>query len=571
MAGETRVRIGDLLVTKGLISESQLQDALASQKKTGKKIGKVLVDLKLVGEVDLLKALSQHFNYPFVDLVHFKFSNDLVNKLPEAVCRRFRCILLSDEQQGYLVGMLDPLDLLALDELQRLLKRPVHPSFVRERELLSALDRCYRRATEIASIASELEGELKDSDFDLDNLVVSDDASDATVVRLLQSIMEDAVQVNASDIHIEPDEKVLRVRLRIDGELQEQVMEEKRISAALVSRLKIISGLDISEKRLPQDGRFNIRVSGKSIDVRISTMPIPYGESVVMRLLDHSNAMLPLEALGMPEDISNRFRTLIQRPHGMILVTGPTGSGKTTTLYSALNLLNQPEVKIITAEDPIEYRLSRINQVQVHSKIGLDFSTVLRTALRQDPDIILIGEMRDTETAEIALRAAMTGHLVLSTLHTNDSISTAMRLIDMGCEPFLVASALKAIIAQRLVKKICIHCKQSYAPEAQEKVWLRSIDPDKEGGEFFHGRGCHHCNNSGYTGRIGVYELLELDEVMLDALRRGDTAGFLKAAHYNQYFLPLENCALAYALEGLTSLQEVFRISSSLEDRRQHA
>lgn len=570
MSVETRVRIGDLLVTKGLISESQLMEALESQKKTGKKIGKVLVDLNLVGEVDLLKTLSLHFNYPFVDLVHFKFSNDLVNKLPEAVCRRFRCILLSDEQQGYLVGMLDPLDLLALDELQRLLKRPVHPGFVRERELLSALDRCYRRATEIASIASELEGELKDSDFDLDNLAVSDDASDATVVRLLQSIMEDAVQVNASDIHIEPDEKVLRVRLRIDGELQEQVMEEKRISAALVSRLKIISGLDISEKRLPQDGRFNIRVSGKSIDVRISTMPIPYGESVVMRLLDHSNAMLPLEALGMPEDISRRFRTLIQRPNGMILVTGPTGSGKTTTLYSALNLLNRPEVKIITAEDPIEYRLSRINQVQVYSKIGLDFATVLRTALRQDPDIILIGEMRDTETAEIALRAAMTGHLVLSTLHTNDSISTAMRLIDMGCEPFLVASAMKGIIAQRLVKKICTYCKKSHLLEAQERVWLRSIDPEKEGCEFFYGTGCHHCNNSGYTGRIGVYELLELDEVMLDALRRGDTAAFLKAAHYNQYFVPLESCALKYAVEGLTSLQEVFRISSHLEDRQQH-
>ncbi|MBL4606255.1 MAG: Flp pilus assembly complex ATPase component TadA, partial [Pseudomonadales bacterium] len=398
MAGEPRVRIGDLLVQKGLMSEEQLMQALSAQKKSGKKIGKVVVDLKFVDETQLLRALADHFKYPFVDLIRFRLDTDLVNKLQEAVCRRYRCILLSIEQEGYLVGMTDPLDLLALDELQRMLKRPVHPAFVKETDLLSALDRSYRKFSEIATIANELESELQESDFDLDSLAISDDASDATVVRLLQSILEDAVQVKASDIHIEPDEKVIRVRLRVDGELQEQVMEEKRIAAALVSRLKIISGLDISEKRLPQDGRFNIRVSGKSLDVRISTMPITNGESVVMRLLDHSNAQLPLEALGMPDYIVRRFRTLIERPHGMVLVTGPTGSGKTTTLYSALNVLNKPEVKIITAEDPVEYRLPRINQVQIHQKIGLDFASVLRTALRQDPDVILVGEMRDHET-----------------------------------------------------------------------------------------------------------------------------------------------------------------------------
>lgn len=571
MAGEPRVRIGDLLVQKGLMSEEQLMQALDAQKKSGKKIGKVVVDLKFVDETQLLQALADHFKYPFVDLVRFRLDNQLVNKLQETVCRRYRCILLSVEQEGYLVGMSDPLDLLALDELQRMLKRPVHPAFVKETDLLSALDRCYRKFSEIASIATELETELQESDFDLDNLAISDDASDATVVRLLQSILEDAVQVKASDIHIEPDDKVIRVRLRVDGELQEQVMEEKRIATALVSRLKIISGLDISEKRLPQDGRFNIRVSGKSLDVRISTMPISSGESVVMRLLDHSNAQLPMEALGMPDYIIRRFRILIGRPHGMILVTGPTGSGKTTTLYSALNVLNQPEIKIITAEDPVEYRLPRINQVQVHPKIGLDFSSVLRTALRQDPDVILVGEMRDHETAEIGLRAAMTGHMVLSTLHTNDSVSTAMRLIDMGCEPFLVASALKGIVAQRLVKKICEHCKQGYEPSAQENIWLESINVSKVGVPFYHGSGCHHCNNTGYSGRLGVYELLELDEAMLDALRRGNASEFAKAAYYNKHFIPLEECALQYASEGITSLQEVFRISSSLEDRTAEA
>ena len=567
MAGEPRVRIGDLLVNNGLMSEEQLMQALAEQKKSGKKIGKVVVDLKFVDETQLLQALADHFKYPFVDLVRFRLDSELVNKLEEAVCRRYRCILLSAEQEGFLVGMSDPLDLLALDELQRTLKRPVHPAFVKESDLLSALDRSYRKLSEIASIATELESELQESDFDLDSLAVTGDASDATVVRLLQSILEDAVAIKASDIHIEPDDKVLRVRLRVDGELQEQVMEEKRIASALVSRLKIISGLDISEKRLPQDGRFNIRVSGKSLDVRISTMPVTNGEGVVMRLLDHSNAQLPMEALGMPEHIVSRFSTLIKRPHGMVLVTGPTGSGKTTTLYSALSVLNQPEVKIITAEDPVEYRLPRVNQVQIHQKIGLDFSSVLRTALRQDPDIILVGEMRDHETAEIGLRAAMTGHMVLSTLHTNDSISTAMRLIDMGCEPFLVASALKGIIAQRLVKRICEHCTHVYVPPAQEITWLESIDATKSGETYHLGSGCHHCNNTGYNGRVGVYELLELDEAMLDALRQGNTAQFTKAAHYNKHFVPLSQCALQYAVEGITSLQEVFRISASLEDR----
>ncbi len=567
MAGEARVRIGDLLVQKGLMTDAQLSQALEIQKKSGKKIGKVVVELNFVDETKLLQTLANHFKYPYVDLIRFRIDSELVNKLQESLCRRYRCILLSTESEGYLVGMADPLDLLAVDELQRLLKRPVYPAFVKENDLLNALDKSYRRNTKIASIATELDSELSKSDFDLDNLTVADDLSDATVVRLLQSILEDAVQIRASDIHIEPDEKVIRVRLRVDGELQEQVMEEKRIASALVSRLKIISGLDISEKRLPQDGRFNMRVSGKSLDVRISTMPIANGESVVMRLLDHSNAMRPIEDLGMPDYICSRFRTLIERPHGMILVTGPTGSGKTTTLYSALNILNKPEVKIITAEDPIEYRLPRINQVQIHAKIGLDFAAVLRTALRQDPDVILVGEMRDQETAEIGLRAAMTGHLVLSTLHTNDSVSTAMRLIDMGCEPFLVASALRGIVAQRLVKKVCDYCKQTYTPTRQELIWLEAMDNTKLETPFFHGPGCHQCNNTGYSGRLGVYELLEMDEPMLDALRQGNTSMFAKAAYFNKYFISLSQCALSYASQGITSLQEVFRISSSLEDR----
>ena len=562
-----KVRIGDLLVSKGLIIDEQLKRALDEQKRTGKKIGKVVVDLGFVSESQLLQALAAHFSYPFVDMARFRLNNELIKTLPENYARRFRAIVLSEQPDGLLVGMGDPLDLLAMDELQRILRRPVHPAFVKEQELLDAMDRAYRRSEQIASIAVELDSELGTTDFDLDNLATTTDTAEAPVVRLLQSIFEDAVQVRASDIHIEPDETLLRVRLRIDGELQEQVMKEKRIAPALVSRLKIMSGLDISEKRLPQDGRFNIRVTGKSIDVRLSTLPVPYGECVVMRLLDQSAGMLSMDRLGMPENIRVRFENLIHRPYGMVLVTGPTGSGKTTTLYAALNLLNAPERKVITAEDPIEYRLSRINQVQINSKIGLTFASVLRTALRQDPDIILVGEMRDHETAEIGLRAAMTGHMVLSTLHTNDSVSTAMRLLDMGCDAFLVASSLRAVIAQRLVRRICEYCKQPYKLTVQEMAWLGNIDGTALDAQFHKGTGCHQCNNTGYSGRIGVYELLEMDEHLLFALRKGDAAEFTKAAEHNPHFRSLAKCALDYARQGVTSVQEVFKISASLDDR----
>ncbi len=567
MARPTKVRIGDLLVSKGLITEDQLMKSLAEQKNTGKKIGKAVVDLGFTTDNLLLQALADHFGYPFVDLTHFKLNNDLILGLPESHARRYRALILSEQPDGYLIGMADPLDLLVIDELQRHLKRPVHPAFVKEEDLLSALDRVYRRQEQIATIATELEGELEETDFDLEALATSSDTAEAPVVRLLQSIFEDAVQVRASDIHIEPDEHVLRVRLRIDGELQEQIMKEKRIASALVSRLKIMSGLDISEKRLPQDGRFNIRIMNKSIDIRLSTLPVAFGESVVMRLLDQSEGTLTIDKLGMPERITSRFKNLIERPNGLVLVTGPTGSGKTTTLYSALAQLNKPEIKIITAEDPIEYRLPRISQVQISTKVGLTFSKVLRSALRQDPDIILVGEMRDHETAEIGLRAAMTGHMVLSTLHTNDSVSTAMRLIDMGCDSYLVASSLRAVIAQRLVRKVCTHCSAPYELTPQESTWLSHIDGKALDASFFRGRGCHHCNNTGYSGRMGVYELLELDEPMLQALRRNDAAEFAIAAAANPYFRSLSQCALDYAREGITSLQEVFKITASLDDR----
>jgi len=560
-----KIRIGDLLVQEDVITDDQLMTALREQKNTGRKLGRTLVEMGYVEEDTLLNILSRQLKVPFVQLRHYQFNNDLVKKLPEAIARRFRAIVLAEQNGELLVGMADPLDLVGYDELVRVLKQPIKQAVVRESELLNTLDLVYRRTDEIASLAEELEDELGDDAFDLADLSAESESADAPVVKLLQTLFEDAIQARSSDIHIEPDESVVRIRQRIDGVLQEQVMKEKRVNSALVLRLKLMAGLNISEKRLPQDGRFNVRVKGKSIDVRMSTMPVQHGESVVMRLLDQSQGTLDLEGTGMPPELLERFRKLIKRPHGMILVTGPTGSGKTTTLYGALTELNTPEVKIITAEDPVEYRLPRITQVQVNSKIGLEFATVLRSALRQDPDIVLVGEMRDHETVEIGLRAAMTGHLVLSTLHTNDSISSAMRLIDMGAEPFLVASSLLGVVAQRLVRRVCDNCKEAYQPTEQELVWLRSFDLDPldiEAG-FVHGRGCYQCSNTGYKGRLGVYEMLEMNEDMLDALRRKDVSDFTRFARKSELFRPLGQCAMDYALQGITSLHEVSRVAAT--------
>jgi MSHA biogenesis protein MshE len=566
MESKKKIRVGDLLVEKELITEAQLMDALAEQNRTGKKIGQVLTDLKFVSEDKLLSCLSDHFHYPYVDLNGYKIQADVVRILPETYARRYRCIVLAEQPGGLLIGLSDPTDLKIIDDLQRQLKRLVLPAFISEDILLTTLDSIYRRQDEIASIAGELEGELSESYFDITTLASGSESNDAPVVRLLQSIFEDAVQVKASDIHIEPEESQLRIRMRIDGDLQEQVMKEQRIASPLVSRLKIMSGLDISEKRIPQDGRFNIRVKHKSIDVRLSTMPVQFGESVVMRLLDQSSGILDFDSLGMPKNIQERFEYLIQRPHGMVLVTGPTGSGKTTTLYAALTILNTKERKIITAEDPIEYRLPRVNQVQVNPKVGLKFTTVLRAALRQDPDVILVGEMRDNETAEIGLRAAMTGHMVLSTLHTNDAVSTAMRLLDMGVDHYLVASSLRAVMAQRLIKRLCAHCQEDHKLEEQERIWLMSMTGDSLLASYKKGRGCHHCNNTGYSGRLGIYELLEMDDGMITAMRRNSADEFASAAHAHPRFRPLALCALDYAREGITSLDEVFRISASLDD-----
>jgi MSHA biogenesis protein MshE len=464
--------------------------------------------------------------------------------------------------------MADPTDLVAYDELASRLKQPLRVALVKEADLLKTVDVVYRRTDEIASIAQEVREELREGDIDLEQLSADEGSPDAPVIRLIQTMFLDAVQVRASDLHIEPGENALRVRQRVDGVLQEQKIDGRRVAGALITRLKLMSGLDIAEKRMPQDGRFSLKVKDKSIDVRMSTMPTQHGESVVLRLLDQSASLMTLDQLGMAPKMLERFRNLISRSAGMVLVTGPTGSGKTTTLYSALNFLNQPDVKIITAEDPVEYRLDRVNQVQINQKIGLDFARVLRTTLRQDPDVILVGEMRDQETVDIGLRAAITGHLVFSTLHTMNAVATIHRLLDMGAAGYMIAAALHGIVAQRLVRRVCDNCAQPSEPDPQQRAWLsaKADAPKLAQMNFRMGVGCTYCNLTGYRGRAAIYELLELDRNLADAVRRGDAMEFATAVRQRKDFTTLADAALDLVANGTTSVAEAMAITVGLDE-----
>jgi MSHA biogenesis protein MshE len=561
-----RVRLGDLLLEKKLISEQQLKEALKEQRVSGRKLGRVLIDIGAVSEADLHGCLAAALNIPYVDLAHMALDPKIVSKLPETHARRHRALVLKEDARGYLVGMADPTDLFAFDELARLLGKPIRLALAKEAALLRTIDLVYRRTEEIVSLAEELDNELSQADVDLQSLSAEEGSPDAPVIKLIQSMFQDAVHVSASDIHIEPDERCLRIRLRVDGLLQEQVIEGSRVGQALVTRIKLMCGLDIAEKRKPQDGRFSIKVEGRSLDVRVSTMPIYNGEAVVLRLLDHAASEKTFAELGMPADLIERFTALIERGAGMVLVTGPTGSGKTTTLYAALQHVNSPENKIITAEDPVEYRLERINQVQVNPKIGLTFAAILRTALRHDPDIVLVGEMRDPETVEIGLRAAMTGHMVFSTLHTRDAVSAVSRMLDMGTQGYLIAAALDGVLAQRLLRRLCDNCAHPADLGVHHKAWLsRYLSPEQmQSAKFADGMGCTYCNMTGYRGRVGVYELLEIDAGIADAIRRTDLVSLDRLAAALPGFTPLVQRALQFALDGVTSVDEVMRAMSGL-------
>jgi len=567
MARPEKIRLGEILVQQNLMSAEDLDKSLEEQKRTGRKLGRIIVDRGHVTEKQISEAFARQLDIPFIDLLQFNTKTALINKLPEAQARRFRCCILEDRGNSYLIGMVDPTDWFAYDELSRLLPKDIELAVIQEDSLLLLIDRSYRRTDEISNLALELGQDLGDAAIDFATLGIAGSAEEAPVVKLLQTIFEDAVQVRASDIHIEPQEQKLHIRFRIDGVMHLQTQADLKISPALALRLKLMSGLDISEKRLPQDGRFAVKVKQKNVDVRISSMPTQYGESVVMRLLIQNDSDFSLEKLGMPPDMLVRFRKLIHRPGGMVLVTGPTGSGKTTTLYSALSELNSNANKIITVEDPVEYRLSGINQVQVNDKIDLSFSRVLRSALRQDPDIILVGEMRDQETTQIGLRAAMTGHLVLSTLHTNDAVSTPIRMIDMGVPRYMVAMSVLAVVAQRLVRLVCDHCAEAYSPEAFEQAWLQFELGDKVAQhKYVRGKGCTVCNGTGYQGRVGVYELLEMDNELIDGASHQDPNHFIKLARQRMAGKTIRKSAVDLVIEKRTTISEAMRISNQFEE-----
>ncbi len=554
-----KLRLGDVLVQQRLISQEQLQQTLELQRQTGKKVGRLLIESGVITEELLANGLARQLLIPFVNLKTFPFRGDVVKLLPESAARRFRALVLEDKGDSLLIALADPLDLAAYDELTRILKRNIAIAAVPESQLPLAQDRLYRRTEEISGLARALEKDLGDA-VDFGELTASVGLEGAPVVRLLQSMFEDATQVGASDVHIEPQEAGLQIRVRVDGVLQTQTQADKRIGGALAQRLKLMAGLDISEKRLPQDGRFSVRLKDTTLDVRLSTLPTNYGESVVMRLLNQGGGMRRLDTIGMPVAMLNRFRDVLGRTSGLVLVTGPTGSGKTTTLYAALAEINAAELKVITVEDPVEYRLPGLTQVQVNDKIELTFARVLRATLRQDPDVILVGEMRDAETAEIGLRAAITGHLVLSTLHTRDAMSTPFRLLDMGVPAFMVATSLQAVIAQRLVRLNCDVCAEPHEPTAQESAWLASMLPEGETLVAKKGRGCSSCNGTGYAGRQGVYELLEMDAVLTQAATRSDPAAFMTAARERMKGHTLAFHALELVRQGRTSLAEALRI-----------
>ena len=574
MARPEKARLGEVLIQQKLLTQEQLNLALEEQKHSGRKLGRVrrlgrvLIGLGYVTEEVIAQALATQLQIPFIDLKHYNIKPEVTPKLPEIHARRFRAILLEENDKTARVGMSDPTDLNAYDEIARIMQREIEIAVVTESQLMVTIDRVYRRTGEITGLAQELKAELGDAVVDFGALAVTPGLEEAPVVKLLQSVFEDATQVRASDIHIEPQEKKLLIRFRIDGVLHLQTEADPKIATALVLRLKLMSGLDISEKRLPQDGRFNVKIRNSMVDVRISSMPTQFGESVVMRLLNQSSGILTLDKLGMPPRVLERVHAVLRRPSGMMLVTGPTGSGKTTTLYAALAELNTTERKIITVEDPVEYRLPGINQVQVHEKIELSFARVLRSALRQDPDVILVGEMRDQETVETGLRAAITGHMVLSTLHTNDAVTTPIRLLDMGAPRYMVAMSLQMVLAQRLVRLICESCTEAYTLLPGEHEWLAQELGSKVDGyhRYAKGKGCSHCNGTGYLGRSGVYEMLEMSKPVVEAANHDDPARFVEVATREIGGRTLRAHAAQLVVAGRTTVEEAMRVSSQFEE-----
>lgn len=559
-------RIADVLIEDGLLLPSQLEEAVDIQKKQGGRLLKLLTERQYVTDQDMVISMGRCLNTPPVNLSKIRVPEEILALLPKEMARTYKLAPVCRLGNKLFVAMADPLNVLALDDLRQRTKLEIIPMITTERsvtEMLSGVNSASAAMDQMlkdASAANATEAEVvkgKQEEIDLDRL--AHQSEDAPVVKIVNLILVQALKEKASDIHIEPFEKSLKLRYRVDGALFEATAPPKSLQLPIVSRIKILAGLDIAERRLPQDGRFRIRVSGKEVDLRISVLPTVHGEKIVIRLLDKNTLTTGIDTLGMDEHTLAEFKKAIDAPHGMILVTGPTGSGKTTTLYTVLQELNNPDYNIVTVEDPIEYQLPGVNQVAVKSEIGLDFASALRSILRQDPDIVMIGEIRDNETADIAVKAALTGHQVLSTLHTNDAAGAITRLDDMGIEPFLIATSILLTCAQRLVRRICPNCKEEFIPEPELLAKLGIEEADTV---FYHGAGCERCKHRGYMGRAPLIEVLPVTETIRRLIVKRASATVIKNQAISEGMLTLRMCGIAKAREGITTLEEVCRVTA---------
>lgn len=565
------VRLGELLTKASLITQDQLKESLRVQKETGSKLGETLIRLGFVSEEDITECLSQQFGVPSINLQHFEIDSSVIKLIPGDVARKYNILPVNKTGATVTIAMADPTNVFAMDDIKFMTGYNVEPVVASELGIKAAIDKYYgttaslelKKVMENLQQAESTDLEVLEDEEEMDVNALADSAEEAPVVKLVNLILTDSLKRGASDIHIEPYEKEFRVRFRIDGTLYEIMNPPLKLRDAITSRMKILSKLDISEKRLPQDGRIKLKMKledrNKELDFRVSVLPTLFGEKIVLRLLDKDNLRLDMTKLGFEPESLAKFEEAIFKPWGMVLVTGPTGSGKTNTLYSALSKVNSPEVNIMTAEDPVEFNLPGINQVQMKESIGLNFAATLRSFLRQDPNIILVGEIRDFETAEIAIKAALTGHLVLSTLHTNDAPSTINRLMNMGIEPFLVATSVQLIAAQRLARRVCSNCKEEVemTPQALMNVGYKK----DEIGTFkvYKGRGCEKCNNTGYKGRVGLIEVMGIDDDLRDMILSGGSAIDIKKRAVENGMITLRRSGLIKIKEGITTIEEVVR------------
>lgn len=560
--GEKTIRrLGELMLEAGLLSAKQLEDALKEQTSGSKRLGELLVDKQIVTEKQLVNVLEYHFHVPFIDLSDVHIQDNAVNLIKEQLAKKNRLIPVMIENEQLIVAMADPLNLNAIEEVQRASGMVVFAHIAMPKDIDLAIDRHYGKESAEKAIQD------MNRDFNFEELAsleaqMSNVLDNAPVVRLVNSIIQHAIRLDASDIHFEPLDETLRVRFRVDGELQEIMRTSKSALSAVVTRIKIIGGMDIAEKRVPQDGRVEMTVDGKTVDLRLSVLPTVDGEKIVVRLLGRNAMLISKDKLGFTPENMAKFEALIKNPNGIILISGPTGSGKTTTLYTALHELNKPNRNIITVEDPVEYHMEGVNQVQVNIKAGLTFATGLRSILRQDPDIILIGEIRDGETAQIAVRSAITGHLVFSTIHTNDAVSAVARLVDMGIEPYLLSSSIMGVIAQRLVRRICPHCKTTYRPDHNELLMLRLREPVP----LYKGAGCQSCGFTGYSKRIAIHEIVLIDRDMRELINRGASMDQLRSSAARRGMTSLRDSCVNLVMEGITTTEELTRVTFTMEE-----